>query len=308
RIGIPISLSTIYLEVGRRVGVPLAGVAFPGHFLVRYVGRDVSEEVLIDPFNRGTMLTVDECRRRLEEMYEGAVAFRPEFLRRARNKEILERMLNNLKAIYQGQRDFHRALRVQELLLCVSPASGRHLLVEAGTGIGKSLGYLVPAILWANRPDPGEPLPPEERRVVISTHTRALQEQLARRDLPFLERALAPAGIAFRHALLMGSENYLCVQRLNEIGLDGALPRDEAALSQLDVAVSDRSVARLLDDLGPSPRRSRRAPARQGAGSRDPGGPGRPGAGRLGDARARVAEEAEGFFEEARRQAEALGG
>jgi len=290
-------------------------------------------------------------------------------------------------------------------------ASGRHLLVEAGTGIGKSLAYLVPAILWANRPDPGEPLPPEERRVVISTHTRALQEQLARRDLPFLERALAPAGIAFRHALLMGSENYLCVQRLNEIGLDGALARDdaaaralgalrryagaaptalrtalpfavpdslwrrvcrdrdvclgargpfwedclyrrdllrsreahllvvnhalffldvktggrilpphaavvldeahraeEAALSQLDVAVSDRSVARLLDDLGPSPRRSRRAPARQGAGSRDPGGPGRPGAGRLGDARARVAEEAEGFFEEARRQAEALGG
>src|SRR5207249_8653862 len=91
RVGIPISLSTIYLEVGRRVGVPLAGVAFPGHFLVRYVGRDVSEEVLIDPFNRGTMLTVDECRRRLEEMYEGAVAFRPEFLRRARNKEILER-------------------------------------------------------------------------------------------------------------------------------------------------------------------------------------------------------------------------
>jgi len=127
RIGIPISLSTIYLEVGRRVGVPLAGVAFPGHFLVRYVGRDVSEEVLIDPFNRGTMLTVDECRRRLEEMYEGAVAFRPEFLRRARNKEILERMLNNLKAIYQGQRDFHRALRVQELLLCVSPASAREI-------------------------------------------------------------------------------------------------------------------------------------------------------------------------------------
>src|SRR5439155_2695135 len=90
--------------------------------------------------------------------------------------------------------------------------------------------------------------------------------------------------------------------------LDEAHRAEEAALSQLDVAVSDRSVARLLDDLGPSPRRSRRAPARQGAGSRDPGGPGRPGAGRLGDARARVAEEAEGCFEEARRQAEALGG
>lgn len=89
--------------------------------------------------------------------------------------------------------------------------SGGELLVEAGTGVGKSIAYLVPAILWATREGPGGA---DERRVIVSTHTRALQEQLARKDLPFLERALAPAGIAFRHALLMGSENYLCVQRL----------------------------------------------------------------------------------------------
>src|SRR5215470_687975 len=92
-------------------------------------------------------------------------------------------------------------------------ASGRHLLIEAGTGIGKSIAYLLPAILWARR-DGGAP--PEERRVVVSTHTRALQEQLARKDLPLLERALEDSGVAFRHALLMGSENYLCVQRLEE--------------------------------------------------------------------------------------------
>ncbi|HEV8701167.1 MAG TPA: helicase C-terminal domain-containing protein [Candidatus Polarisedimenticolia bacterium] len=98
-------------------------------------------------------------------------------------------------------------------------ASGRHLLIEAGTGIGKSLAYLVPAILYATR---DRSLPQAERRVVISTHTRALQEQLARKDLPFLERALEPAGISFRHALLMGSENYLCIQRLSEWTLSGA--------------------------------------------------------------------------------------
>ena len=97
-------------------------------------------------------------------------------------------------------------------------ASGRHLLIEAGTGIGKSLAYLVPAILYATR---DRTLPQEERRVVVSTHTRALQEQLARKDLPFLERALEPAGISFRHALLMGSENYLCMQRLGESALAG---------------------------------------------------------------------------------------
>jgi ATP-dependent DNA helicase DinG len=101
-------------------------------------------------------------------------------------------------------------------------ASGHHLLAEAGTGVGKSLAYLVPAILWATRR--GE-FPPEERRVVISTHTRALQEQLARKDLPLLERALAP-GVEFRHALLMGSENYLCVQRLHQAQLLAGAPAD----------------------------------------------------------------------------------
>ncbi len=112
-------------------------------------------------------------------------------------------------------------------------AEGRHLLVEAGTGVGKSLAYLTPAVLWATR-NGGSDL--EDCRVVISTHTRALQEQLARKDLPFLERALRPEGIAFRHALLMGSENYLCVQRLQEIGLrQGGLPdgRSEAFLRRL---------------------------------------------------------------------------
>lgn len=90
-----------------------------------------------------------------------------------------------------------------------SLARGRHLLVEAGTGVGKSLAYLVPAILHAagRTEDPA-------RRVIVSTFTRALQEQLARKDLPLLERAFEREGIAFRHALLMGSENYLCVQRL----------------------------------------------------------------------------------------------
>ena len=90
---------------------------------------------------------------------------------------------------------------------------GRHLIVEAGTGIGKSIAYLLPAILWAVR---GGQDGAQQRRVVISTHTRALQEQLVRKDIPVLERALEPSGVSFRHALLMGAENYLCVQRLYE--------------------------------------------------------------------------------------------
>jgi regulator of sirC expression with transglutaminase-like and TPR domain len=121
RTGIPITLSTVYLEVGRRIGCRLAGVAFPGHFLVRYSGQETMPDVLIDPFNRGQILTERECKNLLLETYGGQVPFRPELLKRARNREILQRMINNLKWIYRQRRDFHMALRVQQLLLCISP-------------------------------------------------------------------------------------------------------------------------------------------------------------------------------------------
>jgi len=112
-------------------------------------------------------------------------------------------------------------------------AAGRHLVVEAGTGVGKSLAYLVPAILWTAGAAPGA----APRRVIVSTFTRALQEQLARKDLPLLERALEPPGIPVRHALLMGSENYLCVQRLDLLTREPGLARS-----------ADRPA--ILEDLG----------------------------------------------------------
>jgi regulator of sirC expression with transglutaminase-like and TPR domain len=127
RVGIPISLSAIYMEVGRRCGIPLAGVSFPGHFLVRYAGSASPDELLIDPFHRGALLTPAECGRRLEEQFGGRIPFRPEMLRRARNREILERMLNNLRRLFVGSRDFHRALRVQHRLVCLRPDSAAHL-------------------------------------------------------------------------------------------------------------------------------------------------------------------------------------
>lgn len=78
----------------------------------------------------------------------------------------------------------------------------RHLVVEAGTGVGKSLAYLIPFIAWAKD---------EQKKVVVATYTKTLQEQLVRKDLPFLEKVL---GIDFQYALFMGSENYLCLRRL----------------------------------------------------------------------------------------------
>ncbi len=82
---------------------------------------------------------------------------------------------------------------------------GGDLVVEAGTGVGKSLAYLLPSALWAATRD---------RRVIVSTHTRALQEQLLNQELPTVARALEELGLSLRYAMLMGADNYLCVQRL----------------------------------------------------------------------------------------------
>jgi ATP-dependent DNA helicase DinG len=95
-----------------------------------------------------------------------------------------------------------------------------HLLVEAGTGVGKSLSYLVPFITWATGVN---------KKVVISTYTKALQEQLVKKDLPFLQGVL---GIDFGFALCVGGQNYLCLRRFNQ-GLNSDLFETEAELSQI---------------------------------------------------------------------------
>jgi len=87
----------------------------------------------------------------------------------------------------------------------------KHLLVEAGTGIGKSLAYLVPFIYWATE---------KKIRILVSTYTKTLQEQLIKRDLPFLKDTL---GINFDFALVVGGENYLCLRKLNRARTYGLL-------------------------------------------------------------------------------------
>ncbi|MGH7269415.1 MAG: ATP-dependent DNA helicase, partial [Polyangiaceae bacterium] len=86
----------------------------------------------------------------------------------------------------------------------------RHLFVEAGTGTGKTLAYLVPAILSG-------------RKVVVSTATRALQEQIFLKDLPMVAHALAAHGVHVRAALMKGLSNYVCLRRLAEARASGAL-------------------------------------------------------------------------------------
>lgn len=101
-------------------------------------------------------------------------------------------------------------MREGQLRMCEAVAraieDGRHLLVEAGTGIGKTFAYLIPAALWTSY---------EGKRAIVSTYTKTLQQQLVDKDLPFLHEALDGS---FRYAVAYGSQNYICLRRL-----DGAI-------------------------------------------------------------------------------------
>jgi ATP-dependent DNA helicase DinG len=109
-----------------------------------------------------------------------------------------------LKGFEPRPQQIQMAMAVESAL-----AEEKPLLVEAGTGVGKSLAYLLPAALWAVR---------ENKRVWVSTHTKALQEQLLNKDLPLTHAVLKSAGLDLRYGVLMGAGNYLCVDRLKRAG------------------------------------------------------------------------------------------
>jgi len=120
-VGIPLTLGIVLLEIGWRLDLPLEGVNFPGHFLVRYAGIEV--DLLIDPFDSGRVRFEDEAQQFLDQAYGGAVAMRDDFLRPASKRDMLTRLLTNLKGIYTKIGDDRRALGVVERLLMISPTS-----------------------------------------------------------------------------------------------------------------------------------------------------------------------------------------
>ena len=115
RTGIPITLSVVYMEVGRRAGIPVEGVGLPGHFIVR-----AGDAVLVDPFN-GRIIDEDTCQQRLDMNYGGQVPLGEEHLRATPARDILVRLLRNLKTIYAQAQLFGRALAVVERILLLSP-------------------------------------------------------------------------------------------------------------------------------------------------------------------------------------------
>jgi regulator of sirC expression with transglutaminase-like and TPR domain len=120
RLGIPISLSVLYIEIARRVDIQAQGVGLPGHFIVR-VTLNSGEVVYLDPFHGGQLLSEEDCRTRVAAITGGTLPFHESFLNPVQSRYILTRMLNNLKNFYASANDFQRAAKVIERLLVMNP-------------------------------------------------------------------------------------------------------------------------------------------------------------------------------------------
>ena len=121
RTGIPITLSALYIEVARRAGLSADGVGLPGHFIVRVASPE--GDLLVDPFYGGTLLSQEDCQKRLDRVYGGKVRMELAMMASCSRRQILARMLRNLKAIYLKADDHLRALGVVDLLLRAQPES-----------------------------------------------------------------------------------------------------------------------------------------------------------------------------------------
>lgn len=123
KVGIPISLSVVYIEVARRLGIPAAGVAFPGHFLVRVDGG--REPLILDPFDGGAALDRSALEALLARASGPDARLDEVSLAPAPKRAILVRMLNNLAAIYGRTADTFRSLEVLERLAVLDPSDTR---------------------------------------------------------------------------------------------------------------------------------------------------------------------------------------
>ena len=131
RLGIPITLSILYIAVGRELGLPLAGINFPGHFLVRCAA--VPHPVFVDPFSGGRVIGRDALERMAERMMGKGAVLDGVLLSEAAPAQIFARMLRNLRQIHAGRGDFERAVSAGERITWLQPETASDL---------RDLGYL----------------------------------------------------------------------------------------------------------------------------------------------------------------------
>lgn len=125
RTGIPITLSVVYLEIAKRIDFPMVGIGMPGHFLIRPDFEEVG--IFVDAFNQGEILFEQDCQERLSQVYQQSMKLEPQFLAPVSKKEILLRMLTNLKLIYINNQQLSKALTTVEQILMLVPDNTRGL-------------------------------------------------------------------------------------------------------------------------------------------------------------------------------------
>lgn len=136
RVGLPITLAVLVLEMGRRLDVPFVGIGLPGHFVVRH---EAVPRVLLDPFECGRLLTPEDCAERVETIYGPAVAFSPAMLQPVGTRAILARMLANLKQRFALTGDVVGAEWALRLRTAIPEVDPRELgeLADAQAAVGR---------------------------------------------------------------------------------------------------------------------------------------------------------------------------
>jgi regulator of sirC expression with transglutaminase-like and TPR domain len=119
RLGIPLTLSIVFMEIGWRIGVPFEGVGFPGHFLVRLTGEP--GDLLLDPYDHGASVHEEDCRRMIELTTGGTVPYDPSMIRSLGKRDMIARLLFNLKVSCLKANDDPGALSAVERLLLLHP-------------------------------------------------------------------------------------------------------------------------------------------------------------------------------------------
>jgi regulator of sirC expression with transglutaminase-like and TPR domain len=145
RVGIPLSLSVLYLAIAERVSLPLAGVNLPAHFVVRTAASD--EGTFIDPYHGGCLLDAAGCESLVSNVMQKPVRLTPDQLRPCSSAAIVQRMLQNLKTIYLRKRRIHDAIPVLKRLVLLRPDHPEDLrdlgiACFYGDLRGEALGYL----------------------------------------------------------------------------------------------------------------------------------------------------------------------
>jgi serine protease Do len=161
REGLPITLSVLYLELGRRIGLKIEGVGLPGHFMVRYLPTK-GEPQLIDVFEGGKMLSVDDAKRKVTDITGSE--WKDEYLKSVAKRAIIVRMLHNLLNLTREGPDLENALRYLNAIIDIQPDSGAERMMRAAANIHFGKRDLAREdVEWLTEHHPAD-VPPEQLR------------------------------------------------------------------------------------------------------------------------------------------------